>query len=294
MLYYGYFYLKGSNLFTRGRTFYAVYNNVAGLDIDDPVSIKGYRVGKVRDATLIGHGGQVLLELEISNEKLDIPKDSRAVIINTGLLGGKEVDIKLGRTADLLQDGDTIVSGTEEDLLTSLSSSLEPFEKKALEAVASIDSVMKLIQNVLSEQNQQQITQGLQRANSTLRNLDSTSADLAIMVKQEQGKIKNIISNLNEMSENLSQFSDTLNDLEIKKTLKKANEALESANSIMTKIDSGEGSLGQLVNNDTLYQNLESASEALDILLRDLEANPKRYVHFSIFGKKDKSEKDSK
>ena len=291
LLYYGYFFIKGSKLFKTGRVFYAVYNNVAGLSIDDPVTIRGYRVGKVRDANFMVKEGSILLELEIANEELEIPFDSKAIIINTGLLGGKEVDIKLGISGNYLTPGDTITSGTEEDLLTSLSSSLEPFEKKALEAVGSIDSVMKLIQVVLNEGNRAQFAQGITRMNSTLNNLDSASSDLASMIKSEQSKLRSIINNLNSMSANLNQFSDSLNDLRLKESLSKANLAMDNVNRILLKIDQGEGTMGQLVNNDTLYQNLESASKALDILLKDLEAHPKRYVHFSIFGKKEKEEK---
>ena len=283
LLYFGYFFIKGSKLFQTGRTYYAIYNNVAGLSVDDPVTISGYRVGKVREATLLAEDGGILLELEISNSELEIPDDSKAVLINTGLLGGKEVDIQLGSSKVMMTIGDTIISGTEEDLISSLSSSLEPFEKKALAAVGSIDSVMKLIQLVLDDQNRGQIKLGLVKMNNTLDHLDSASASLENLIKSEQGKIKSIISNLNEVSENFNQFSDSLKDLRLKESLAKANSALDNASSIMAKIDRGEGTMGQLINNDTLYQNLEEASKALDVLLKDMEANPKRYVHFSIF-----------
>jgi phospholipid/cholesterol/gamma-HCH transport system substrate-binding protein len=149
---------------------------------------------------------------------------------------------------------------------------------------------MKLLQLVLDDTNRQAIDQGLQDLSSTMNNINNASEDLEQLIAQEKTRLSAIITNLNQMSINLNQFSDSLSDLELKKTMAEANKALTSVNEILKKINSGEGTMGQLVNNDTLYNNLESASKSLDKLLIDLEANPKRYVHFSVFGRKDKSE----
>lgn len=291
IFYYGFGYLKGSNLFAAGKTYYAVYNNVAGINNDDPVSVNGYRIGKIRTSTLVPEEGKVILELEISYGGIAIPSNSRAIIANTGLLGGKEIDIEMGTSNVMLQEGDTIRSGTEEDIFSSLSSSLEPFEKKALEAVVSIDSVMKLMQSVLNQKNRTNLESSLKDVAETMDNLNATSGELKGLIASESSKIKSIIDNLNKVSSDFTQVSDSLKDIKFNETIKRVNASLDNANQLLTKINSGEGTIGKLVNNDSLYMYLEAASKDLDLLLIDLKENPKRYVHFSVFGRKDKKDK---
>lgn len=291
IFYYGFGYLKGSNLFAAGKTYYAVYNNVAGINDDDPVSVNGYRIGKIRTSTLVPEEGKVILELEISYGGIAIPSNSRAIIANTGLLGGKEIDIEMGTSNVMLQEGDTIRSGTEEDIFSSLSSSLEPFEKKALEAVVSIDSVMKLMQSVLNQKNRTNLESSLKDVAETMDNLNATSGELKGLIASESSKIKSIIDNLNKVSSDFTQVSDSLKDIKFNETIKRVNASLDNANQLLTKINSGEGTIGKLVNNDSLYMYLEAASKDLDLLLIDLKENPKRYVHFSVFGRKDKKDK---
>lgn len=291
LFYSGFGYLKGSNLFAAGRTYYAIYGNVAGINNDDPVSVNGFRIGKIRSSTLIPDEDVVILELEISHAGLNIPEDSKAIIANTGLLGGKEIDLEMGFSSVYLEAGDTISSGTEEDIFSSLSSSLEPFEKKALEAVVSIDSVMKLVQLVLNEKNRTNLEKSMSAVAVTMGNLNAVSVDLNELITSESGKIKLIIDNLNKVSKDFSQISDSLKDIKFNETINRVNASLDNANSILGKINSGEGTMGKLVNNDSLYLYLESASKDLDLLLIDFKENPKRYVQFSVFGRKDKSEK---
>jgi phospholipid/cholesterol/gamma-HCH transport system substrate-binding protein len=228
------------------------------------------------------------VQLQITNEEIKIPSNSEAIIASSGLLGGKEINLKLGDSQEYLEINDTLSSDTEGDLIDSFTSSLEPFEKSAMDAVTSIDSVMKLVQSVLNQKNRDALDHGLTDLSITLNNLNSASAGLDNLIATEKGKLSNIITNLNTMSKNLSAFSDTLTNMEIKQTIDEANLALSNANKILTKINEGEGTMGQLVNNDTLYMNLESVSKNLDKLMIDFQEHPKRYVHFSLFGKKEK------
>lgn len=288
LFYYGFNYLKGSNIFKTGSFYYAEYPNVNGLSVDDPIFTKGFRVGKVSSTKLNMETGKILVQLQITNEEIKIPSNSEAIIASSGLLGGKEINLKLGDSQEYLEINDTLSSDTEGDLIDSFTSSLEPFEKSAMNAVTSIDSVMKLVQSVLNQKNRDALDHGLTDLSITLNNLNSASAGLDNLIATEKGKLSNIITNLNTMSKNLSVFSDTLTNMEIKQTIDEANLALSNANKILTKINEGEGTMGQLVNNDTLYMNLESVSKNLDKLMIDFQEHPKRYVHFSLFGKKEK------
>jgi phospholipid/cholesterol/gamma-HCH transport system substrate-binding protein len=288
LFYYGFNYLKGSNIFKTGSFYYAEYPNVNGLSVDDPIFTKGFRVGKVSSTKLNMETGKILVQLQITNEEIKIPSNSEAIIASSGLLGGKEINLKLGDSQEYLEINDTLSSDTEGDLIDSFTSSLEPFEKSAMDAVTSIDSVMKLVQSVLNQKNRDALDHGLTDLSITLNNLNSASGGLDNLIATEKGKLSNIITNLNTMSKNLSAFSDTLTNMEIKQTIDEANLALSNANKILTKINEGEGTMGQLVNNDTLYMNLESVSKNLDKLMIDFQEHPKRYVHFSLFGKKEK------
>jgi phospholipid/cholesterol/gamma-HCH transport system substrate-binding protein len=139
LFYYGYNFLKGSKLFKSGYYVHAEYSNINGLSIDDPVMVKGFRVGKVSATAYDSKSGKILVELNIHDDDLQIPKNTQAVIISSGLLGGKEINLELGNSADYIKPGGSINSGMEGDFLSSLSSSLEPFEKSAMNAVESID-----------------------------------------------------------------------------------------------------------------------------------------------------------
>lgn len=290
MLYFGFGYLKGNNVFNQGRVYYAVYNNIAGISIDDPVSVNGYRIGKIRELYLLPIQDKVVIEVEIIHNEVQIPEDSRAVIVNTGLLGGKEIDIELGKSVVMIEEEDTIPSGTEQDIFSSLSSSLEPFEKKALEAVVSIDSVMKLVQLVLNEKNRTNLDKSMQNLAVTMQNLNASSNDVKGLIAAEKARIGDVMKNLKTVSANLKVFSDSLKDVDIKQTLVKVDSALYNANLMIANMNAGKGTAGQLLTNDSLYQYLESASKDLDLLLIDMKENPRRYVHFSLFGRKDKSE----
>ena len=237
LFYYGFNYLKGSNIFKTGSFYYAEYPNVNGLSVDDPVFTKGFRVGKVSSTKLNMETGKILVQLQITNEEIKIPSNSEAIIASSGLLGGKEINLKLGDSQEYLEINDTLSSDTEGDLIDSFTSSLEPFEKSAMDAVTSIDSVMKLVQSVLNQKNRDALDHGLTDLSITLSNLNSASAGLDNLIATEKGKLSNIITNLNTMSKNLSAFSDTLTNMEIKQTIDEANLALSNANKILTKIN---------------------------------------------------------
>lgn len=284
LFYYGYSFLKGSRLFETGYSLYANYTDINGLSIDNPVMMKGFKIGKVGSLELNNTTGQILVEIHINEDETVIPKNTKAIISDDGLLGGKAIRLDLGNSVEGLADGDTIKGLMEKGMMAGI----EPLTKSANDVVSSADSVMVLIQKLLNKQNRDVIDSSLINLNATLKNMNSASSDLESLIATEKVRLSNIITNLNQMSENLNQFSDSLNDLEIKKTITEANLALNNVNGMLAKIDSGEGTVGQLLNNDTLYMNLQSASENLDKLLIDLEKNPKRYVHFSVFGRKDK------
>lgn len=292
LFYFGFSYLKGTNLFTGNRIYYAVYTEINGLSNDDPVLVKGFRIGKVRNTALYnGDGNKILLEIEVSNSDVSIPENSVAQIASTGLLGGKAIFLRLGDSPNLLSEGDTIQTEVEDDIFESLGNSLEPFEKSALNVITNMDSVLARIAMLLKDENRRAVDQSLQRINSTLQHIERSAATFDALLQANTDNLQQTMTNLRKTTENTVAITDSLKALELGATLARINASLEKTDAILKGIAEGEGTLGQLATNDSLYKNLDAASRDLDLLLIDLRENPKRYVHFSLFGRKDKTEK---
>ncbi|MCB0484542.1 MAG: MCE family protein [Flavobacteriales bacterium] len=292
LFYFGFSYLKGTNLFTGNRIYYAVYTEINGLSNDDPVLVKGFRIGKVRNTALYnGAGNKILLEIEVSNSDVSIPENSVAQIASTGLLGGKAIFLRLGDSPNLLSEGDTIQTEVEDDIFESLGNSLEPFEKSALNVITNMDSVLARIAILLKDENRRAVDQSLQRINSTLQHIERSAATFDALLQANTDNLQQTMTNLRKTTENTVAITDSLKALELGATLARINASLEKTDAILKGIAEGEGTLGQLATNDSLYKNLDAASRDLDLLLIDLRENPKRYVHFSLFGRKDKTEK---
>jgi phospholipid/cholesterol/gamma-HCH transport system substrate-binding protein len=292
LFYFGFSYLKGTNLFTGNRIYYAVYTEINGLSNDDPVLVKGFRIGKVRNTALYnGAGNKILLEIEVSNSDVSIPENSVAQIASTGLLGGKAIFLRLGDSPNLLSEGDTIQTEVEDDIFESLGNSLEPFEKSALNVITNMDSVLARIAMLLKDENRRAVDQSLQRINSTLQHIERSAATFDALLQANTDNLQQTMTNLRKTTENTVAITDSLKALELGATLARINASLEKTDAILKGIAEGEGTLGQLATNDSLYKNLDAASRDLDLLLIDLRENPKRYVHFSLFGRKDKTEK---
>jgi phospholipid/cholesterol/gamma-HCH transport system substrate-binding protein len=292
LFYFGFSYLKGTNLFTGNRFYYAVYTNISGLNNDDPVLLNGFRIGKVSNTVLFnGSGNQILIEMEIANSEVKIPTNSIAKITSTGLMGGKAIYLDLGNSKEFLNEKDTIQTSVEDDLFESLGNTLEPFEKAALNVITNMDSVLRQISLVLNKENRTAIDNSLERLAATMKHVEHSAATFDALITQNEANFNRTLHNLNRTSANAAAITDSIKALELNATMQRVNRSLDKADQILKGISEGKGTLGQLAVNDSLYNALEAASRDLDLLLIDLKENPKRYVHFSIFGRKDKSDK---
>lgn len=253
--------------------------------------IKGFKIGKVRNTSLFnGKGDKIMLEMEISNPNVKIPSNSVAQIASTGLLGGKAVFLRLGDSPEFLEEGDTIQTSVEDDLFESIGNSLEPFEKAAFNVINNMDSVLRQISLVLKAENRKTFDQSLLRLASTLNHIEQSTATFDQILQANKGNFQKTIENLKRTSDNALAVSDSFQTLELNATLQRVNNSLAKIDQILNGIASGQGTLGQLATNDSLYKHLDAASRDMDLLLIDLRENPKRYVHFSIFGRKDKGQ----
>ncbi|WP_421919062.1 MlaD family protein [Marinifilum sp.] len=296
ILIWGINFLKGFNLLTSEQTFCAKYERVDGLKNSSPVTLRGFKIGQIKSIEFSPKAENLIVEFSISDE-FQLPNDTEARIVSSDIMGTKEIKLIPGNSKNLLQTGDTLSGSIEGDLKEQVSMQMLPLKKKAENLMSSVDSVLSVIQYIFNEDTRENLTRSFSSIEQTFQKLENTSGTLDTIVTGQKTHMENIISNVDSITSNLKQnnknisnilgnfssLSDSLKAVEIAQTITNAKLALEQSNEILKKINSGEGSMGMLVNNDTLYMNLEAASNSLTNLMIDLKNNPKKYLHFSLF-----------
>jgi phospholipid/cholesterol/gamma-HCH transport system substrate-binding protein len=300
---YGFSFLKGKNLFSTQRKFYAVYKDIDGLVEANPLLINGFRVGMVGEIQLSKDTSKSVIVTLILNDEVDIPRNSIAKVISSDILGSKAVQLEIGDSTVLAQNGDTLTSASEENLKSSVNKVVAPLQKKASDLLSSIDSVMVVVQQVFNENARANLSKSFESIKLAITSLQNTAYRLDTLVYTEKAKISSILTKVNVLAKtladnsdklgnvisNFSNISDSLAKSNIMSAINNADVALSQASVILTKINKGEGTMGMLINNDSLYRKLDKSSEDLDRLLKDLRINPERYVHISVFGRKDRN-----
>lgn len=298
LLIIGYNFLKGNAIFSSETILYARYTRVDGLAVSKPVLINGYQIGRV-DKLQLEPNGTILATLKI-NGKYDIPKTSVARLESTDLLGSKAIVMALGAGNDYAMDGDTLNANVEKNLMEAV----QPVQKKAELIIGKMDSILTSVNSILNPDFQKNVNKSFNSIAATLASLEGTSKKVDGLVGTEGKRISSILANAESISLNLKNNNEKISAIltnintitdqvaaaNFKQTIDNANKAVADLQGIVTKVNNGQGSLGMLVNDTKMYDNLNSASKNLDNLIIDLKENPKRYVHFSVFGggKKDK------
>ena len=298
-LLWGMNYLKGYDLLSDDSKFFAVYSNVDGLVPSSDVVLNGVKVGMVQNIQFTpDNSGRIVVDLVIKSDVF-ISKTSVARIISTDLLGSRGVSIVLDPNGARAEDGDTLAS----EVQTNLADQLSPVKDKAESLIQTLDSLAYSINLIVSPANRKSLDASFVNLDKTLANLESVTGSLDKMVSSDQGKLKKMIDNLESITsniknnnealasalQNIEKITDSLAASNLTSTVNNANSTLSQTASIMEKINKGEGTIGMLINNDSLYRALEQSAVDLDKLLIDLRENPKRYVHISVFGSRSKS-----
>ncbi len=288
---FGYNYLKGNNLLNSSRTFYAVYDNVEGLSKSSPVTINGLQVGSITDIKFLDSSGKLVVVMNINND-FDFPKNSFAKIYGGTLIGSKSMAIEPVYGGNgTARSGDTLSSKVDPGLLELVNNRLTPLQSRIETAVGDVDTLITSVNHILSSETQSSIKRSFENIRITLESLKNTSSDINDVVVKNKGNIESSFENINATTENLKNVSDSISRMNIEKISNDLEESIANIKAVTKKINDKDGSLGKLVNDDQLYQNLEGASKELEELLNDIKTNPKRYVHFSVFGKKNRSYK---
>ncbi len=295
LLILGYNYLKGKDLFEHTKKIYAIFKNVEGLEASNAVTIRGLQVGTVYaiNATDKNVDG---IQVTISMKKdVNIPKNSIAVI-STGLISGANLEIHKGDATEYLQDEDTMSTTEKPNLLSQVQTNLNPVITRLSGTLGSLDSLIKVVGSLFDPTVKNNF-------GSIIANLAKSSASLQIMLNEKTGALAHSLNHVDSFTRNLSNnnamVTSTLSNLDktsaklanakIDETLQSAQTAMNELKEAINKINSPNGSLGLLVNDKKLYNNLEYTTRSLNTLLDDVRIHPKRYVSISVFGKKDKN-----
>lgn len=284
-------YLKGISVFKTTDKYYAVYGNVKGLSENAVVYVNGYKVGSISKIFFDKDNvNRIVVEMSLE-EKLKLPKNSSLLIKSGSLISGtKDMEILFGEGPGYYEPGDTLPSSVQ----VELTDFIDPLRTKIESLLSSVDSVMLALNDIMDDETRNNL-QG------TIANLNSATSSLKLSL-QPSGALSQSLNNLGSITDNLKKsnedvskilenfaaVSDTLKQSNLKALIGHASETFAKTTEIFTSINNGEGTAGQLIMNDSAYVNLNNALSSLDSLLIDLREHPKRYVHLSVFGKKDK------
>jgi len=281
VLYFGLQFLKGLTLFSNNNSYYVKFNNVAGVSSACPVYANGYRVGVVEDLEFdYENQGEVLVMIGLDN-KLRLPKGSKAEIASD-MLGNVKLELRMGPDpTDALVPGDTILGGQMHGIMDQASLLLP----QVMQLMPKLDSILVNLNVMLKDPS---IGNSLHHIDKITADLTVTTSHLNRLASGINEQMPQMLENANGMLANANALTGSLNDLDIATTMANVNAALRNVEQMTAKLNSNEGTLGLLMRDPQLYMNLNSTMMHADSLMLDLKQHPKRYVHFSIFGKKDK------
>ena len=286
---WGFNFLKGQNLLDSGsRTFKVEYAKIGGLSKSSTVTINGLKVGKVDKIefdTSLEKRGHLLVTFIIDND-FEFSKKSIVKIYSPNPLSGSNLAIVPDYEGDMAISGDLLQGEMEESLFTSIGERLNPLQQKIERVIVRTDTLFGGLNKVLSENTINGINTSIANLSATIIDIRKTIEAVNSMVTDNQENLKITIENTKNITTNFSKVSENINAVDFKKIIAKADDAVANFNEMAIKINAGEGTLGQLLNDKRMYDNLEAATGELEQLLRDIKLNPKRYIHFSVFGKR--------
>ena len=275
-------YLKGINILNSNKTYYAKYDNIGGLKIGSSLFINGYQIGMVSDIQLLKN--QNLLVSVSSDHDIEIPNNSILSIVNQDIMGTKAVELILGDNNIKAKNCDTLVSSVQSSLQDDVNKQILPLKIKTEDLIGSIDSVMKIITAVLNKDTRNNLSNSLNSLDLTFNLMSETMFKVNGIIDENDERITSIFKNLEKSNDNITSILSNFSSLSDDLANSNIKLIISDLNAITQKINSSEGSLGLLINNKDIYQNLEKSTKALEDLIDDIKNNPKRYVSFSIIG----------
>ena len=302
LLILGFNFLKGVQIFSKSFTLYAKYENIQGLTPSNPVYINGLKVGNIADISNDKNMKEILVKINIQND-VNIPSNSVALIVPSPLATTK-IDIKLGDETIYLKNNDTINTDAKKGLLDDVMQKVDPVLFEVKKAVSTLDTLLGNVNTILNNKTKNNINEAIDNMNKLTASVLVSANSLQSMLDEKNGSISKTIKNassftgnlaenntkINELINNLNKTTSNLSQVNFKNTLNNLDSVINTLKETLAKINNSKGTAGMLINDQALYNNLNATSYKLNILLDDLRLHPKRYISFSMFGKKDKSE----
>lgn len=288
ILYIGFNFLKGSDFFSPNNTYYVVYDNIDGLNVSNPVMINGFSVGRVSDIEILqDQGNKLLVSLDITNDQ--VVRSGTWAVIKSDILGTKAVHLDSVGLGQPLREGDTLKAQLHKGIADQLTTSAMPLVDKLEVTLINLNTILSNLAN-----NEDNINQAIANFKNTSANIASGTSRLGEM----SARLDQLLTELNDpetgaaaLVEKMNQVADTVNNLELYALMTSTKNAVDELGETIRLINEGDGNLNLLLKDDELYSNMTKTMEDLDKLFVDMRENPKRYVHFSIFGRKDKGSK---
>lgn len=281
VLYFGLHFLKGMTLFSGDNKYYVKFKDVSGLSVASPIFANGYRVGVVEEIMFdYQNTGEIVAAIDVDTE-LNVPKGSRAEIA-TDLMGNVKVLLVLGNAADgMVAPGDTI-TGSQQVGAMGKAADMIPAVQQML---PKLDSILASVNTLLADP---AIANSLHNVDQITADLTRTSHDLSLLTAQLNRQMPQMLQNADGVLANTNQITKDISNMDFAATMTSVNTTLKNVEQMTAALNSREGTLGLLMRDPSLYYNLNSTMMHADSLMLDLKQHPKRYVHFSVFGKKDK------
>ncbi|CAN5895921.1 MlaD family protein [soil metagenome] len=301
LLILGFNFLKGKKLFSDSKSIIAQFGNVQGLANSNPVMVNGLQVGTVYNITPSKDMRQIMVTLTITKD-INIP-DNSVAIIKPNLLGTTALDIKLGDSRTYLKNKDTIFTEANAGILNDVLKKVDPVLYQVTNAVSSIDTFLRNLNTIVDPQAKDNIGATLANLNKITGSLTLSAANLEILLNTQSGTLAKTLNNLSSVTGNLANNNDkitgvltnldktatNLSQLNLKKTLDSLDATINNLKLLVNKVSNNDGTLGHLINDPSLYKNLASTANKLNVLIDDIRVNPKRYVNISIIGRKNSS-----
>lgn len=295
ILYFGFTYLKGSEIFSTSNTYKATFKDVLGLEVSNPVTFNGVNVGRVTNLYPQFDKSEVIVELTI-DEDVKLTDNSFAILADDGLIGGKLIKLKIA-PGKLLEEDGNLKSMLEVGLVDVMQQKIDPTLK-------NVDSLTRTLTRIINEFDHTgqalkillaSATQSSDGVNTLVannsKNIGLVTANAATLTKNLNVLALNLDEQIKPILTKTGSFSDSLSALQLGTTINNLNGTVKNLQTMLNQVNAGKGTLGKLAGDDSLYTNLDRTAASLNLLLSDMKVNPKRYVHFSLFGKKDKTKK---
>jgi phospholipid/cholesterol/gamma-HCH transport system substrate-binding protein len=288
-LFFGFSYLQGRRLFSSSNQFVVIYSNAQGLKTSNPVMKNGLQIGSVIDIKLNPKNPEQIIALIDVQRSVDVPKNAEATIISADLLGAKAIELNWTPSSSVAESGDTLLGKIENSLSDKVSKEILPVKLKTEKMLGSLDTLILNMQHLFSDE---AMSGGMGSVQKTLINLEKSSETLKDLLLAESGALKKTISNLESVTTNLQKSNQNITSItantaavteklaksDIDGTVKELKAASHALNQMLGQINSGQGSLGALVKNKDLYDNLNKTISDLNRVVADLYKNPKIYL----------------